>query len=122
MNPKAPVAFWIISGILFVITPLICLLVGGAKGLEGGLLGEGGSLFNVGAWWAVIHLMATYVHAPNPERRGTFIVLAAFLIKLPLFAAMALMANRIGGPALGCFLAGVCLVYFDLVGWALAGR
>lgn len=122
MSGRVPKAFWLISVVLLALTLSLCFWLGHVKGLEGAILGVAGSLFNLAAWWAVIRLMAGYVNAPQPEKRGTFIVLTAFLIKLPLFAAMAILANRIGGPALPCFLAGVALVYFDLVGWALAGR
>ena len=117
-----PRVFWLVAGCLAVLTVSACFIFGGVKGLEGGVLGTAGSLFNLGAWWAVIRLMTSYIHAPKPETRGTIIVLTAFLIKLPLFAAMALLANRLGGPALPCFVAGVALVYFSLVGWALVGR
>ena len=117
-----PRGFWLVAGSQLVLTLSACFIFGGVKGLEGGVLGTAGSLFNLGAWWAVIHLMASYIHAPKPETRGTFIVVTAFLIKLPLFATMALLANRLGGPALPCFVAGVALVYFALVGWALARR
>ncbi len=122
MSRQVPPAFWAVCGLLLVLTLSTCFVFGGAKGLEGAALGAGGSVFNLGAWGAVIRLMAAYLHAPQPERRGTLIVVTAFLIKLPLFAAMAILANRLGGPALPCFLAGVALVYFALVGWALAGR
>ena len=122
MKHSVPRMFWVVSGSLLVLAIAACSVLGGVRGFEGCTLGSVGSLFNLAAWWAVIRLMASYIHAPQPEKRGTFIVVTAFLIKLPLFAAMALLANRLGGPALPCFVAGVALVYFGLVGWALAGR
>lgn len=122
MSPRAPAAFWIGGVIALPLSEGAAFGFGGLKGLEGLTLGAVGSLFNLGALWAIIRLVSAFVSAPKAEIRGTFVIVLAFLVKLPLFIGMGVLANRIGGPAMGCFLVGVALVYSALVGWMLASR
>lgn len=58
----------------------------------------------------------------SATRRGTVLIVTTFFIKLPVFAAFALVAQRAGEGALGAFAAGILLVYFGLVGWALGKK
>ena len=105
-----------------LLTAVISATVGRIKGLEGFILGTAGSAFNLWALWAIIGVASRSAAAGQPPRRGTFVIVLAFLVKLPVFIALGLLANRIGGAAPTCFLAGIGLVYSALVGWALAQR
>jgi len=95
-------------------------LIAGPLGAAGFSLGLFGSTFNLGVWHLILGLMAGAGRADAKPGFGTFLVILAFLVKLPFYVALAFVAHRLGGPAVPCFLLGVGLVYFALVGWALA--
>jgi len=92
---------------------------GGLSGLQGMAMGVFASLFNLWAMWKIIQLSGKASLVGQPQRVGATLIVLAFLVKLPLFVALGLAAQRIGGAASGCFLAGLGLVYSALVGWAL---
>ena len=95
-------------------------LFGGVSGLQGAALGLCATGFSIGALWWIIRLSTGSEAGPKRTPVGTSLVVLAFFVKLPLFLALGTLAHRIGGHAPGCFLLGLALVYFALVGWALA--
>jgi hypothetical protein len=114
--------FWMIA-LCSAGTALIASRVfAGQAGLEGMALGLFGTAFNLWALKAVIGLSTTHSASELGRRKGTFLIVLAFLMKLPVFIVLGLVAHRVGGPAPGCFLLGLALVYLALVGWSLAKR
>ena len=100
------------------------LIFGGPKGLGGmaaGILAGGLSLY---AWWSAIQLLGR-VAAESAEqesqkgsnRFGTAYVIILFLVKAPIFVGLGYLAHRVGGATMPCFIAGIGLVYFSLIGW-----
>jgi hypothetical protein len=120
MTPKIPNAFWLGVTSATVVAVALTAIFGGVLGLAGVLLGLVGSAFNLWALWAVIRLCGKLIETQKPEGRGTFIVVLAFFVKLPLFIVVGTLSYRLGGAAPACFLVGVALVYSALVGWVLA--
>ncbi|MEA2554609.1 MAG: hypothetical protein QOJ65_2785 [Fimbriimonadaceae bacterium] len=112
--------FWIAFGVAVLGALVASAMLGGPKGLEGMALGIAGSAFNIWALWSVIRLSGKMIDTERLRNRGTFIIVLAFFVKLPLFLAMGMLAQSIGAPAQTCFLLGLALVYSALVGWALA--
>jgi nitrate/nitrite transporter NarK len=88
--------------------------------LAGLALGMGATGFSLWALWGVVQLLGRSAEVGTPPARGSSLVVLAFLVKLPLFVALGMLAHRLGGAAPACFLAGLGLVYFALVAWALA--
>lgn len=95
---------------------------GGIRGLSGIALGLFVAAFGLWVWWRAIGMLAAVAADNPPPRLGTFLVVLAFLIKLPLYILAVLAVVKIGGPARPCFLAGLSLVYFGLIGRAVAVR
>lgn len=86
------------------------------------LLGLGlallGSALNLGAWWAIARLMGSAARAGARPRFGTVLVVLTFLVKLPAFYGLFILARRLGGGAVECFIFGTVLVYFSATTWA----
>lgn len=110
----------------------------GLKGIEGALLGLGGTGLSFGLGWFAIKMGAQIV-APSSApaqssdsfptsatlsrtRFATGLLITVVLLKLPIIVACGTLARTIGGGALTTFLAGLGLVYFALFGWALLQR
>jgi len=114
--------FWTFA-LSAALAALICSFAfGGQSGLEGMALGLAGTGFNLWALKAVIGLASAHSVNDMARRKGTLLIVLAFLMKLPVFIVLGLVAHRIGGPAPACFLLGLALVYLALVGWSLAKR
>jgi hypothetical protein len=118
MNVRFAAIVLVLSGALLV----GCQVLAGDKGVKGAALGLGATGFNILALWAIVRLLGYSFQKGSPPRLGASLSVIAFFIKLPLFIAFGVLAQRIGGPAPACFLAGLALVYSCLVGWALAQR
>jgi hypothetical protein len=118
LNFRFAAVVLVLSGLLLV----ACQIFGGEQGLKGAVLGLGGTGFNTLALWGIVRLLGYSFEKGNPPKLGSIISVIAFFIKLPLFIAFGILAQRIGGAAPTCFLAGLALVYSCLVGWALAKR
>lgn len=58
--------------------------------------------------------------SPAAKRLGTTYVIFLFLVKVPVFVALSLLARRVGGAAIPCFVAGIGLVYSALIGWGVS--
>lgn len=112
----------VLKGVLAVLAAVIALvsyLVHGAIGVEGfvlGLLGTGLSLF--GTWMGVLWV-GKIIGDRSPGWQGAVAPVAALVIKLPAVLGAMAVALRLGPPAPAWFLAGLALVYFGLVGWAV---
>jgi len=113
---------WILAGAIAFLALVASALIAGTNGLAGLAMGIAGSAFNLWALKAIIGLATPYSETEIARRKGTFLIVLAFLVKLPVFIALGLVANHLGGHAPGCFLLGLALVYLALVGWVLAGR
>ena len=102
-----------------LIAVVLAYALSGLKGFEGMILGLFGTTFNLWAMWKIITLIGKASEVGRPQRVGATLTVLAFLVKLPLFVALGIVAQRLGGAAPGCFLAGLGLVYSALIGWAL---
>lgn len=102
---------------------LACVLafaVAGEIGLAGMALGLVGTGFSIVALWWVVRLTGGMAPMGAAPKLGASLAVLAFFVKLPIFIALGLVAQRLGGPAPACFLLGLGLVYSALVGWGLA--
>ncbi len=108
-----------IHSIIALIAVGVAYALGGEKGLIGMTLGLFGTGFNLWAMWKVIVLIGKASEVGRPQRVGATLTALAFLVKLPLFVALGIVAQRLGGAAPGCFLGGLGLVYSALIGWSL---
>jgi len=84
----------------------------------GMVLGVLGTSFSLVVLWLSIGLAGRMASTEQTPRAGTFLLLLAFFVKLPLFGGLILLSQRIGGDAPTCFLLGLALVYSAMVGWA----
>jgi hypothetical protein len=111
---------WPLIGVSAAALVVCAFAFGGPTALQGALLGLAATGFSIGALWWIIRLSSSGQAGPKRTPVGTTLVVLAFFVKLPLFIALGALAHRIGGHAPACFLMGLALVYFALVGWALA--
>lgn len=81
-----------------------------------------GSSFNLGALWWIIGLGSKAVGTSKGERMGAAAIVIAFFAKLPVFIGLGILCQRVGQPALSCFLIAIGLVYSTVIGLALASR
>lgn len=117
--------FYAVAGAVLLAAPAIAYAVAGQPGFIGMSCGLVATTFNLWALWLMIRLAGKFV-TPDPGQdpnqgkvnRGTVIVVTAFFIKLPVFAAFAWVAQRAGEGALTAFAIGILLVYSAMVGWA----
>lgn len=92
------------------------------EGLIGMALGLFAAAFGLFATWQVIQLTSAGFAATARARLGAFVIVLAFLAKLPLYVGAGSIVHSLGGVAPACFLAGVAVVYLAAVKWALARR
>lgn len=100
-----------------------CAATGGPNAMIGFGLGVFGAGFNILAMRWVVGLAADYAASPNASPKPTkmtMLIVMAFFVKLPVFVGLGLYSKTLGNVALPCFLWGIGLVYFALVGWATA--
>jgi len=80
----------------------------------------------VAAWthlWLLWRIISTLGEASKEQpvvKQGTGMIVLGFFLQLPIFGLLGIGASRLGPSALSCFVAGVGMVYFGLVGWAVA--
>lgn len=106
------------GGALSLLSLFGSYLYGTLHGLQGMALGLGGAAFGITALILVIQLIGAAATKGRASRFGAAVSILAFLAKLPLYFVLWKLAQHIGGAAPGCFLTGVCLVYFAVVAWA----
>ena len=83
-------------------------------------IGVGATWFNTWALWAMIGLLGNAVRESKSAKGGTALIVTAFMVKLPILVGLGLLTRMIGGASLPCFVAGLGMVYFALIGWACA--
>lgn len=113
---RSPVTF----GVLSALALLISALTFGIRGVAGMTVGLGATTIGSYFLWQVIRLAGKAVTEGATAQSTTILVVLGFFLKIPLLLAAFWAANRIGGAAPACFIAGVVLVYFALVTWAAA--
>ena len=96
--------------------------IGDIKGLQGMAMGLVGAIFGVAALWMLIKWLGTAATAGASPRLGSLLTLLAFAAKIPLYVVLWRLSSAIGGSASGCFIAGVVLVYFAVVAWAVSAE
>lgn len=96
--------------------------LGGWQGGVGMAVGIVGTSFNLWALWRVCALLGAVAEDQPQPKFGSVVTVFVFLLKLPVLIGLGLAMQRVGGPAMTCFLIGLGMVYFALVGWALARR
>jgi hypothetical protein len=100
-------------GFLVVVLSLavvVAALVGGDAAALGMFLGLGITGSGVGALWWSIDLVARMSRG-GKAGFGSFIVVLAFLVKLPVIVLTGLYAQRLGPGAGEAFLVGLGMVY-----------
>ena len=104
----------------------VALAVAGAagqmKGVAGMLLGLAAAAVGVYILYRIIAVIGNAMTEGGNPMAGTILAVFGALLKVPLLLLANAAANRLGGAAPGCFLAGVILVYSSLVAWAAAPR
>lgn len=96
----------------------VAYAIAGVSALQGFALGAGSGAFNMLAMWGVITILGNaYRQTSKPGGANLFLGLA-FLVKLPIYVLAGLMAQTIGGAAIGAFLAAIAVVYSCLIWWA----
>lgn len=107
------------TGALAFLAAILALLgswlFGEVRGLQGMLLGLASAGFGVAALVLLVRFLGAASTGGATSPFGSALSIAAFLLKLPLYWVVWTVAQRLGGAAPGCFLTGVCLVYFALV-------
>lgn len=84
------------------------------------ILGIIGSIASALGLWSISWLLGMSAADNPPPKSASSLVVLGFLIKLPIFVGCGVLAQRIDQQAPNCFLWGLGLVYFSLVGWAVA--
>ncbi len=111
---------WQIAISAIVVGEITCASLFGWKGFAGMAIGLGATWFNSWALWAIIKLLGATAKESQSTKGGVVLIVTAFLLKLPILIGLGLFTRMIGGQALPCFVAGLGMVYFALIGWACA--
>ena len=111
---------WQIAVAAIAVALVISGLRFGWQGLTGMTLGIAATWLNLWVLSRVTWLLGAYVRGSQSPKGGANFIITAFLLKLPVFIALGLFARMIGGYCLPCFLTGLGMVYFGLIGWACA--
>ncbi len=114
--------FWVAFAVATLVGILFFLLIGGINGGTAFLLGV---LFTsahfISLKW-LLHLWAKMFVSPESSLKPTVGIIAAVvfgLLSLPILVVSGLYIQQIWPEQMTCFLWGLCLVYFALVGWAV---
>jgi hypothetical protein len=100
---------------------LICSYVfWGNKGLFGMVLGLGGTGFSMLALWGILAIAGRSIKETAKTDGAAVFAATAFLLKLPIWSISAMIAQKVGGVTLNCFLGGIALVYSLIIGLVLA--
>jgi len=111
---------WRIAIVTILIAEICSGAIFGWKGFVGMGIGLGATWFNSWALWAIVGVLGNAARQSQSTKGGTALIVTAFLLKLPILVGLGLLMRMIGGPALPCFVAGLGMVYFALIGWACA--
>lgn len=72
--------------------------------------------------WLTIQWIGKLLKDDSPTWQASVVPIAGLVIKLPVLLGAMSWALRLGPPAPAWFLAGLALVYFGLVWWAVTKR
>jgi len=112
--------FWPLTFATAILALVLSFGLRGTTGLQGMALGLIATTITVGGWWLAISQVSELSKSEGAKGSGgTFWVVLAFLLKLPVFFVLGFVAQRIGGNAVPCFLGGLGLVYLAMIVWAL---
>lgn len=103
----------------------VAVVVSAAAGGPTGAAGMALSLLATG-FGAVVLVQIVRIIAGTQARSenrliGNIVLVGGILLKFPVIVGAMFLAHLLGPWAMGCFIAGLLLVYSALVGWALAG-
>ncbi len=112
----SPLAYLLVSAFVC----LISYVVGNQLGLVGFALGWFATTFCLVVLWLIIGLLGQQVTSTGKPPPAATWIIVAFFIKLPIFVLSAKIVQSMGGVAPTFFLVGLGLVYFWLIGWAVA--
>jgi hypothetical protein len=101
-----------IVAILAAVFLAAAFAIGNAPGLEGMFIGMSTGAFGAYTLYATILLLKD---TAGRSRTGIALTLLAFFAKFPVLGLGAYLSYRLGMMALGCFIAGVLVVYCGLV-------
>ena len=90
----------------------------GTLAIAGLALGLFATTFSLVFLWLAVLQTGKLATENAKTYRGGVVVGLGFLIKLPLFVGLGMVAQGLGGVAPTWFLIGLGVVYFALVGWA----
>lgn len=108
----------------FALISLVAVVLGTALGGPAGgfgmTIGLIGATFNLYILWRAIGFLGATTKISGADPRTAAWIVVAFFAKLPVYVMLGSYAHKVGGSAPTNFLFGVGLVYFFMVGWALA--
>ncbi len=111
---------WRVAVLVIVAAITVSFIFGGTSGGIGMILGIVGSISSALGLYAITWLLGASSADNPPPKSASALVVMGFLIKVPIFVICGILAQRIDEQAPNCFLWGLGLVYFSLVGWAVA--
>jgi hypothetical protein len=106
--------------LLSTVALAIAFAAGGVYGLAGMAIGLSSSLFGVYILWQLICIIGKAITEGGNPTVGAIMTGFGFFLKVPILILAYMAATHIGYAAPDCFLAGLMLVYFAVVAWAIA--
>ena len=107
-------------GILAVLSLVFSYAFYGRHGLLGMSLGLGSTGFNFLAYRLAMYVVGKTIKDSGQTAGAAIFGVLALFVKLPIWVLCTVIAQRMGGSVLNCFLVGLGLVYCAAIGWALA--
>ena len=106
--------------ILAVIALIAAVTTGGVYGLAGMAIGLTVTLLGVYVLWRLITTIGSAMGDGANPKLATLLTVFGFFIKVPVLYIAYVGTTHLGHAASSCFLAGLMLVYFAVVAWAIA--
>ncbi len=101
---------------------VVCWLRWGSLGALGSATGVVGTGISFAAMRWGLSVLGKLMESGDDTRSGGCLGMLMLMVKLPVVIGLGVWMSRLGGAALGSFLAGMLLVYFAVIGWAHATR
>ncbi|MFQ3586512.1 MAG: hypothetical protein SNJ74_07090 [Fimbriimonadaceae bacterium] len=95
--------------------------VGGPAGAAGMALGLLATGFGAVVLVQIVRIVAGTQVRSESRLTGNILLVGGIVLKFPVIVGAMFLAHLLGPWSMGCFIAGLLLVYSALVGWALAG-
>ena len=108
--PMTRILAWLMPPLLIAVYAVA--RIPGVVGFTSGVVIAFLSVWSLSLFAQVLHPDTTNTATTNR------MVVLSWILKLPVLLGVAYLVNRLGGGAIPCFLAGICLVYSSLVGAA----